>query len=595
MGVIQEKLEKQLKHLDDVIINKNYWYNDKFRVMNNEAASGKSVETKKSIAKLATTTDKKIIYIQMFAHKDSKEQDTKELEETVNDINKYAGKNISGYLCSKNQNLHKKILSEKQVICITHKRYLEICKNCPSGNLISNSDVMIIDEFPNLFESFYISELELTRLQGFTLITDKEKSDIEEMVSFINGKLNELENKYGKSEMKIINLQKLDIKKYIKVLQTIIEKAEKDNIIAHKITIDIAKNVIELFSHSSVYTIERIGSKKYPMLYSFHYVDYILAKENNVILDANGAFDMRYKLRPDLFKLDNQSKVFDYSNSTINMYPIPTTKTALKKYKNILLDVCNHISNLELPEDFCSEDEHLIVADIDTEDRLTDFQKETYNKMYSIFITHFGALIGKNDWKNYNNAWIIKTPYYSWIQYILQYLFYSNQDLNGNTSCEIRLVKGTYSNYTVFKNNEFNKFKNSIVLGEYYQALKRIARDGRKCTFNVFLTDECIFKLLITQFKNIKAGYKNDVTIDLYVKKESKKEPKNNERIEQIKDYILQAKNNGKNKIKKNELCTTVNLRKDKLSRQLRSIQDWMNKNNIKVGMGKEQAYILIA
>lgn len=595
MGIIQEKLENQLKHLDDVITNEDYWCDNKFRVMNNEAASGKSIQTKRSIAKLATTTDKKIIYIQMFANKDSKEQDIKELEETVNDINKSAGEDIAGYLCSKNQKLHKKILSEKQVICITHKRYLEICKSCKNSNLISNADILIIDEFPNLFESFYVSELELTRLQGFTLITDKEKHDIEEMVTFINGKLNELKDKYGKAEMRIINLQKLDIKKYIKVLETIIQNAEEDNRIAHKKIIDIAKRIIGLFSHSSVYTIEQIGSKKYPMLYSFHYVNYILAKKNNIILDANGSFDMRYKLRPNLFKLDNQSKVFDYSSSIINMYPIATTKTALRRYKNILLDVCNHISNLELPKDFDSKNKHLIITDINTEDTLTDSQKEIYDIMCNIDIAHFGALIGKNDWKNYNNAWIIKTPFYSWTQYILQYLFYSEQNLNGNVSCKIVNKKGNYNTYQIFKNDEFNKFKNSIVLGEYYQALKRIARDGRECTFNVFLADECILNMLVTQFKNIENGHKNDVAINLYVKKEIKKIPKNNDRIEQIKDYIIKAKNDGKNKIKKVEICTVADLRKDKLSRQLKSIQDWMDTNNIKVGIGKEQAYILIA
>lgn len=101
---------------------------------------------------------------------------------------------------------------------------------------------------------------------------------------------------------------------------------------------------MELFKHSSVFSVTKIGSKSYPVLYSFYKdTDYILAKENNIILDANGGFDGRYKFRKDILKLDYQIKVFNYEDSCINFYPIATTKTALKGYKNIILDVANYI------------------------------------------------------------------------------------------------------------------------------------------------------------------------------------------------------------------------------------------------------------
>lgn len=592
--LLAEKKEKQLEHLDEAINNDCWWYNDRFRVMNNEAGMGKSIQTFKSIAKLATNTDCKIVYVQMFANKIAENQDAIELKDTVKKINDYAKRNIANYICSKNFKEHKKIMADSQVICITHRKYIELCKSS-SSNFITGSDVLIIDEFPNLFESFYISEIELMQLQGFTLLTEKDKSDIMEMNDFIMKKLNELQEKNG-AEMRIVNLHKLDVKNYIKILDTIIDNATKDNAIAHKNVIDTAKKALELFRHSSVYYRAKAGNKKYPVLYSyFKDVTYILAKESNIILDANGSFDMRYKLQPKLFQLDRQSKVYDYKNSTINLYPISTTKTSLKNYKNIISDVVEYIGKNS--KGFGQRD-NLIVTDIASENKVTEFQKAYYETMEDIYITHFGALIGKNYWKDCNYAWILKTPFYPWVQYILQYLFYRGKDLNGNISCQINNKKGDCSTYSIFKNDEFNKFKNSIVLGELYQACKRIARDGRECTFNILMADEDIFELLTKQFKNIRKGIKTDLEIKRVEKKEDKKKGKKpikgDRRSKMIQEYIINAKKEGKDKILKTDVCNIADLRIDKFSKQIKSMKKWITENNIKIGQGKEREYIFI-
>ncbi|MBN3418596.1 hypothetical protein EXN00_09795 [Clostridium botulinum] len=589
--VLAEKKEKQLKHLHNVITDSCYWYSCGFRVMNNEAGSGKSVQTFKSIAELATTTDHKIIYVQMFANKDSEKQDALELKNTVLRINNYAnGNRVANYICAENRKEHKKILKESQVICITHKKYLELAKKGGS-NFITNSDILIIDEFPNLFESFYISELELTKLQGFTLLSEKDKEDIENLNNFMLNKLNELKDRFGK-EMRIVNLHKLDVKKYIKVLNTIIKNAKKDNKVAHKKTIEIAEKVLEILNHSSVYTSIKIGRKNYPVIYSFYNTDYILAQKGNIILDANGGFDMRYKLRADIVEIDKQSKVFNYTDSTINIYPISTTKTALASTQNIIKDVTEYIQEGKHNKKglLLKKDKHLIVTDIERENLIGNNVKTVLELFSDIYLAHFGALIGKNDWKDYNNIWIVKTPFYSWIDYILQYLFYSKEDLNGNTNCEIKVKKGQYNNYTIFRNKDFNKFKNCIVLGEYYQACKRIARDGRQCNFNILTTEEDIFNLLKQQFKNINEEVKEDLEIKLIEKKENKKtgkEPtKTNTRIKMINNYIQEIKLKGKTKIEKSELVDLLGIKKTKLSPLLKKI------NNIEIGKGREQEYI---
>ncbi|EPY2275466.1 hypothetical protein ACXAT3_000144 [Clostridium sporogenes] len=589
--VLAEKRQKQLKHLHSVITDGGWWYSNKFRVMNNEAGSGKSIQTFKSIAELAITTDSKIVYVQMFANKDSEKMDALELKNTVLRINNYAnGNRVANYICAENKKEHKEILKQSQVICITHKKYLELCKKSRS-NFITNADILIIDEFPNLFENFYISELELTKLQGFTLLSEKDKEDIEELNSFMLNKLNELKNRFNK-EMRIVNLQKLDVKKYMKVLDTVVKNAKKDNKTAHKKTIEIAQKVLEILKHSSVYTDIKIGRKNYPSLYSFYNIDYILAKKGNIILDANAGFDMRYSLRKDIFVLDYQGKVFDYVDSNINIYPIHTTKKALSNYQNIIGDVAEYIKSGKYNNKglLLKQDKHLIITDLQREELIKSNVRIVYELFSDIHLAHFGELIGKNDWKDFNNIWLIKTPYYSWIEYILQYLFYNQDELNGNINCEIKVKKGKYNNYTIFKNKDFNKFKNSIVLGEYYQACKRIARDGRQCDFNILTTEEDIFNLLKKQFKNIDEQVKEDLEIKLIkrreIKKTSKKPTKTNKRIEIIRDYITEVKQEGKNKIEKNELVELLGIQKTKLSPLLKKI------DNIEIGKGKGQAYI---
>lgn len=597
--LLAEKNEEQLNHLDQVITNQEFWCKNKFRLMNNEAASGKSQQTFKSIAKLALNTDKTIIYVQMFSNKNSEKDDLIELQNTVSKINEYAQKDVANYICKINQKHHKKILSNYNVICITHRRYYELCKNGNKKNFISNADVLIIDEFPNLFEGFYISELEeLAKLQGFTLIDTKEKENIEGLTNFIKNKLYEIKENYPATNMKIVNLQKQDVKKYIKTLDIIITNAKKDNETAHKEIIKYAQRVIEILTHSSVYTMEQIGKKKYPVLYSYYKnINYILAKENNIVLDANGYFDGRYKLMGNLFQLDYQRRVFDYKDSYINLYPISTTKNALKKYKHIISDVVNYIDKNQ-DVGLNENNKYLIITDIAREKEITDYQNEVYETWNNVKITHFGALLGKNDWREYNNAWIIKTPFYRFIDYILQYMFYSRKDYNGNTDCDIHNFKGEYNTYIKFKNDKFNKFKNSIVLGEYYQAFKRIARDGRKCKFNILTADEDIYGELKKQFKNINerviTKFKLDYNEDPQ-KKTDRKSSKTNARNDIIKKYITEAKEQGKDKIDKSELCIISGIRKDKLSRQLKTIKPWMDNNNIEIGYGKEQTFIKIS
>lgn len=181
----------------------------------------------------------------------------------------------------------------------------------------------------------------------------------------------------------------------------------------------------------------------------------------------------------------------------------------------------------------------------------------------------------------------------SFYQYILMYIFYSQKDLNGNVSCEIGCPKGC--KYVKFKNKDFDKFKNSLVLGEIYQACKRIARNGESCIMNILIDNDDIFELLVDEFKNIQVSYKSDLNIKTREPEEDKnkagrKPTKTNERIEIVTEYIKKAKEEGKDKITKSELIKLLDIQKTKLSPLLKKVTDI----KFTIGINKDQAYILL-
>lgn len=564
-NINKEKKEERLQHLFNTITNENYYTSDYFRVMNHEAALGKSEKTFEALAWLGLNTDYKVVYVQPFANEVSEDNDGKELKKTVNKINKYAKKNVSNYLSLENSKEHSKIAEEFNIICITHNKYIGYCES-NKKDLISKADILIIDEFPNLYEEYQIGSKELKKLQGETLYRNKEK--IEDITTYLRDYIEVAKKQFG-NEIRIINLHKQRNKSRVNELKKMMNSSKDEEFKR------ACKACIELLSHNSIFekgTFYTYNSK----------VKYKLAQKNNIILDANAGFDERYKVNKKLFQLDGQAKVFDYSNSTITLHPIKTTKTELNKLINIVDDVVLYTKE-NLKYDKC-----LIVTDKDRDNKITEAQKSLHSGLNGIDFTYFGNFIGKNEWRNHDLVWTIKTPYYRFYQYILMYMFYSGRELNGNTSCEIGNKKD--DNYIIFKNEDFDRFKNSIVAGEIYQGAKRIARDGRNCNIHVLIDNTEIFDLVKKQFKGIK--HRIDENLKLR-EKETKAKVNKRKKLEERKAVISKHIENGVDRIEKQKLAEEIGIAPPNLARELKLLSKFFVDNNIIIGKGKDREYII--
>lgn len=570
--IVEVKKEQRLNYLFNVITKEEYWTSNHFRVLNIEAGAGQSIKTLEGIAWLGVHKPNcKIVYVQPFANMDSTQNDGIELQKTVGTINKFAHqeakkagiklkKEVAHYISTKNKDQYTKIINTYNIICITHNKYLEICRN-NKKSIVDNCDILIIDEFPNLYQEYKISRKEIRLLHGLTL--DNKNYNIQDVTEYLIN----LIDQYNTKDIKIINLQNYRQTNRIKILNKI-KQNYKDKQIK-----EVCDAIIELLSHTSVFYNNAF--------YTFNSkIQYKLAQKNNIILDANASFDDRYKLNAKLFKLDHQTKIFDYKDSTITFYPIKTTKNKMDNYVNIIGDTIDYINKNNYSNNGC-----LIVSDKDRINKIPAEQQEQL-KEQNIEFTYFGNFLGKNNWSKLDTVWIIKTPYYPFYQYVLMYIYYSGSAIHSNTSCKIGNKKG--EKYVVFYNNKFDSFKNSIVAGEIYQAAKRIARDGRNCNINIVIDNPEIFSIVSRQFANIKQITRSDLQF-----KEKKKRTKKQEKLEQYKAILTQYKQKGVDKIYKKDFAEQINCSPRNLSRQIKPLAQFLLDNNIIMGKGKYQEYII--
>jgi hypothetical protein len=524
--------EEQFEHYYDVLVNPKYWYYDRFKVLNYEAGTGKTLKTYEFLGRMYKEGyGYKVLYVQPFSKEDR-------LFNTVEAINEQAGEQIAAFVDANTNKSGYKYAISAQVVCITHNMYKEICRG-KHANLIKDRDILIIDEFPNLFEEIVIDDDKLIDLLKFMKIDNNVKF----IYDYIKQKQEEL--KIYKSKMRIVKFEDKNIYKILRHLHNIVHNHEDKKFI---------KQFKLLFESTVIYEKGKF--------YTFDSKIWYKLLKNNIILDANGGFDYRYRINK-IFKIDYQSKAFDYKNSIINYYKINTSKNALKSYDDFVQTVLN-----EIKENSKSKDKHLIITDIENESKFNEEYLKNWYKLDNIKVDHFGNLLGKNDYRDFNKIWLFKTPNYSFVSYILQYIFYSQKKIDNRYTLEITNKDG----YLHLKNDKFEKLRQSLLLGEYYQAIKRINRDNTKHSeINIFTNNDIIIDKIKSQFRNIELTNKQ---ISVSTKKNyNTKHSKSQIKVEEYKRLIIEAKKNNIAVIAKADICDKLELEKTNLRRFFNRIE----------------------
>jgi hypothetical protein len=162
-------------------------------------------------------------------------------------------------------------------------------------------------------------------------------------------------------------------------------------------------------------------------------------------------------------------------------------------------------------------------------------------------IDHFGNLIGVNTYRDFSNVVVMKTPNYDYLSYALTFFYYSSKE--GNKLGKIE----------VFQHEQINKIWKTSVAGEIYQAVKRVNRDNsRNSEIYVFTANQEAINIVLEQLPGI--NYKQMEMEGVYKKKQrqNKKSTKSDSKAKELKDFLIECINNGRDSIQKKELRNRI-------------------------------------
>jgi len=239
---------------------------------------------------------------------------------------------------------------------------------------------------------------------------------------------------------------------------------------------------------------------------------------NNIILDANAEFDSRYKYAPNM-TVDSQPKLIDRSNTTLQWINFNSSKTNIRRTENYHEEIIKKVIENHMPSN-----KTLLLTDTENQTKFVELLKERGANSIGIgndyngeeyAITHFGAVNGKNHWRDFDQVWILSTLNYSMDTYVHHYTFFAKARLL-NHSLKMHGKKGKY----YFINEKFEAIRLSCLAGQMYQGAARINRLGT-LTAKIFIvvSDKDIVDIVASQFKNVTITDPIELENIIYTKK----------------------------------------------------------------------------
>lgn len=524
------KHEDYFVELREQIINEEQWQDKVFVTFNHEASSGKSRYMHKLLAEVATTPPyRRALYVQLFAGE--------ELANTVQSINQHAGTTVAAkFIGGDNKPAYKlKRAREIPVLCITHEMYFQFCR----GNyqdLWQNREVLILDEFPSFMHPIVIGGDEIGRYALNSM--RKEDYGMKYLADKLLTKFVEMERIYTDyltKDIPFVTFPDLigELPRLENMLDFIDDRADKT----------IMENIHHLIKNGG-YFFEG----------NFHTYDFRLPPlmlQNNVVLDANSGFDYRPELS-DLFVVKRQKKLFDYSSSFLTHYTVNTGKTALKTYTKFTMEVLSEIPLKDCHgalfiTDKANEEQVIKSVLAHFKDYGETLEKVSENLGFPIAVDHFGNLTGVNKYRDFDTIFLLKTPYFNYMAYLLNHFYFTKEG----------------SDNILYQNDEVSLVRTQMVCGEMYQALHRVARDHiRPAKMYVFCNNQGAVDTIVGELPGVQYVKKE---MEVSVKKRRQKTKGNGKnrvpQIVQFQQFLLEYKMSGAETVSKQDIMEALGIR----------------------------------
>ena len=429
-------------------------------------------------------------------------------------------------------------LNRYPVIFLTHEKYKVLAQDEEERKQFSKDRILlVIDEFINMSKKIWIDNIEYEKLIVVFKddeIKEKFRNATKELKDYFvylekNGqdRDKELHIKNFKTDYSYIFTEIEKIKQYIKDNFDDQDLIDFYNANKKRSIYNVLDEVKEFFGGTSI-----LESGK---LYTVKRNLQLWGLSKNIILDGSGTLNYAYYLQRNKinFRLEKDYKVLDHKNFTVEHIKINSTKTSKNRYSNYY-NLCYKIL-CELGIDktlvVCRKEEH------------QDKNGNEITKYFDVpFINHWQNFLGSNVYGDLKNMLIVDTFNMSEKDYILEYLYYSNETLKDDEDIKVL----TKDNHRYFTNKEIEEYKNRRIANEFYQAFKRINRKLNYTSRIVIITIHTEAVILACdmlkncEYKDITDKYKEM----LEYKEEYKQSTKNSDRIIKAKEILSDIINN---------------------------------------------------
>lgn len=450
--------------------------------------------------------------------------------------------------------LHK--LKDKRIVFISHQRYIKLCENEKIRNAFSEGrKTLIIDEkvnFPiftfNKKKDAVIYEILPTEMKPTYLKV------VKSLGNFIDKQIAlKQTNKVFTHKFK---LHPATLKNFLREANLALDNYTISNSDHRKVLTEFINEIPYFFENILLYNSGNLSTRNPSHKH--------WGLKNNIILDASAKIDGVYTCNPNKFKLLNQTRIIDHTESTFNVYNYNSSKSNVINHKaNYFNELIDKIINTQQAEDKILLVSHKELAenlheriirnhpnvnvwkDKDDKENDPDYDNQ------SIAISWYGNLIGKNWASDFNKVWLISTPNLPLEHYLVQFLHYSDDKI-GNKSTQV--YRGKY------KNAIFKSIQNGYIAAEMYQALKRIQRNPNpKGEFNLVVQNEDIINAVFSQIKNV--NYYGEMK-ELEFSRQIEEEKQLNKKPDQVDLFIQNLNVIDKGIYKKSEIAERLKIAK---------------------------------
>lgn len=488
----------------------------KFVVLGVEAGVGKSRETDRIIAEYFNNTepdkfDRKFLIVKRFVE---------DADRSANDINSYGwNKMIAVSIKHDNWNKYQDNLSLLQtypVIIITHSRYSRLCQNPQLREYFERGrHTLVLDEQMDIPVFSFSDETYKEILKSLPSHLDTK------FIALSKGLLNLI------TELKQNNSNRLVKVKVKPEFDSELLKEFEGDITANWFHIkgDEARSRVSNFiSYLKEFNGKNICLYNNERLSAFYGNFNLWTLENNIILDANAEIDRRYHYSKDIDVM-SFPKIFDHLDTVFHPVNFNASKSNIWKTTNYYQEIAKAVKDKH-----GSEHKTLIVTHKKDESKLISCLKdvglnniglgEKYNGE-DVAVAHFGAIIGKNYWWQFNQVWVIASPNIPMEVYPLYWCYFAQSAIRNH---KLAMVGAPGKYY--FKNAVFEDIRFNCVVSEIYQAIKRINREvTMDAEIFVVHGDPDVFDAVIGQLKNVKVGDVIQLGIE-YKKDDKQSEPR---------------------------------------------------------------------